>query len=58
MPYSPILAECPANQFGTSITLKKDGISSLININNNDWALYAGVEFGNENEYEKSADSV
>jgi xylan 1,4-beta-xylosidase len=46
--YSPILAECPANQFGTTISEKKNGISSLENIHNGDWALYAGVEFGND----------
>ena len=44
--YTPILSECPANQFGTSqFTLK--GISSLYNIHDGDWALYAGIEFGN-----------
>ena len=46
--YSPILAECPANQYGTIRTSISDGIYKLDSINNNDWALYAGVEFGNE----------
>jgi len=55
--YSPILAECPANQYGTTRTLTTSGLYVLDNIHNNDWALYAGVEFGN-NEYEKSADSI
>jgi len=55
--YSPILAECPANQFGTTRTFTTSGIYVLDNIQNNDWALYAGVEFGNK-EYEKSADSI
>lgn len=55
--YTPILAESPANQFGMSVSEKKDGISSLDNIHNDDWALYAGVEFGN-NEYLKKPDSV
>jgi xylan 1,4-beta-xylosidase len=55
--YTPILAECPANYFGTSLSAKKDGISSLDNIHNNDWALYAGVEFGND-EYQKKPDSL
>ncbi len=55
--YTPILAECPANQYGTSVTGLSGGIRSLDNIHNNDWALYAGVEFGNE-EYPRSADSV
>lgn len=45
--YTPILAECPANQFGTSKSTPSLGISVLDNIHNNDWALYAGVEFGN-----------
>jgi len=55
--YTPILAECPANQYGTSITAKKNGISSLDNIHNDDWVLYAGVEFGND-EYKKEPDSL
>lgn len=55
--YTPILAECPANQYGTSVSARINGISSLDNINNNDWALYAGVEFGND-EYLKHADSL
>jgi xylan 1,4-beta-xylosidase len=44
--YTPILAECPANQDGTSKTSAGSGISVLDNIHHNDWALYAGVEFG------------
>lgn len=55
--YTPILAECPANQFGMTKTLVATGISALDNIHQNDWALYAGVEFGNE-DYPISADSV
>jgi hypothetical protein len=55
--YTPILAECPANYYGTTVSTKKDGISSLDNIHDNDWALYAGVEFGND-EYQKSPDSL
>ncbi len=55
--YTPILAECPANQYGTSVSARSNGISSLDNINNNDWALYAGVEFGND-EYLKHPDSL
>jgi len=50
--YSPILAECPANQFGTIRSTKEDGIYRLDSIHANDWALYAGAEFGN-NEYLK-----
>ena len=55
--YTPILAECPANQYGAKVTPKQNGISSLTDINNNDWALYAGVEFGND-EYVKKPSSV
>jgi len=55
--YTPIIAECPANQFGTSISPGKDTIRSLDEIHNNDWALYAGVEFGN-NEYKMKPDSL
>lgn len=51
--YTPILAGTPANQYGTIQT----GTNSLDSIHNNDWALYAGVEFGN-NEYAKAADSI
>ncbi len=44
--WTPILAECPANQWGTTRTNAGDGISVLDNIHPNDWAMYAGVEFG------------
>jgi len=52
--YTPVLAECPANQFGTSKGTTIQGIAPLVSINNNDWALYAGVEFGNDNYPVKS----
>jgi xylan 1,4-beta-xylosidase len=55
--YTPILAECPANQFGTLATKGKNEIGSLDDINNNDWALYAGVEFGNK-EYKMKPSSI
>lgn len=55
--YTPILAECPANQFGTTKGPVSSGISALDNIHNNDWALYAGVEFGNT-DYKAAPDSV
>ena len=55
--YTPILAECPANQSGTSRTAIGLGNYALDNIHPNDWALYAGVEFGN-NDYPMSPDSV
>jgi xylan 1,4-beta-xylosidase len=55
--YTPILAECPANQFGTSKTSVEKGISSLDDIHNNDWALYAGVEFGGNSNYAKQPEN-
>jgi beta-xylosidase len=55
--YTPILAGCPANQSGTTSSLLSNGISVLSGIYNNDWALYAGVDFGN-NEYLKTPDSI
>ncbi|MBN1415201.1 MAG: family 43 glycosylhydrolase [Bacteroidales bacterium] len=51
--YTPILAECPANQSGTVRIPADQGISVLDDIHNNDWVMYAGVEFGN-NEYLKA----
>jgi xylan 1,4-beta-xylosidase len=50
--YTPIMAACPANQFGAYRTS-----SVLDSIHNNDWALYAGVEFGGNADYPKSPDS-
>ncbi len=55
--YTPILAECTANQYGTTKGAFNQGIRNLDNIHNNDWALYAGVEFG-EGDYYGKADSV
>ena len=55
--YTPILAECPANQFGTTIGGIVEGVRPLINIHSNDWALYAGVEFG-EGDYFDLPDSI
>lgn len=55
--YSDILAECPANQFGTSLATNRTPPNLLGSIHNDDWALYAGVEFGNS-EYQKSCDSL
>jgi xylan 1,4-beta-xylosidase len=49
--YTPILAECPANQYGTGKASAGSGISVLDNIHHNDWALYAGVEFGMDDKY-------
>ncbi|MFN8207945.1 MAG: family 43 glycosylhydrolase [Bacteroidales bacterium] len=55
--FTPILAECPANQFGTTRSSVSQGISNLDNIHVNDWALYAGVEFG-DGTYYATADSI
>jgi xylan 1,4-beta-xylosidase len=55
--YSPILAECPANQYGTASTTLSQGICLLDSIHNDDWALYAGVEFGNS-EYLKAPKAI
>jgi beta-xylosidase len=50
--YSNIAAQSPANHSGTLPTS-----TILRNINNDDWALYAGVEFGN-NDYQKTPVSI
>jgi xylan 1,4-beta-xylosidase len=55
--YTPILAECPANQYGTWRPTNADNIYQLDSIHNNDWALYAGVEFGND-EYLKAPKTI
>ena len=55
--YTSILAECPANQLGTKRSAQSGDTTVLDNIYNNNWAMYAGVEFGN-NDYHKSADSI
>jgi beta-xylosidase len=55
--YSPILAECPANQYGEMKKVFSNGITLLDDIHTNDWALYAGVEFGNK-DYDKISDKI
>ena len=55
--YSPILAECPANQYGEMKAVLSNGITLLDDIHTNDWALYAGVEFGNK-DYYKISDKI
>ncbi|OYV88069.1 MAG: hypothetical protein B7Z63_01375 [Ignavibacteriae bacterium 37-53-5] len=47
-----------SRQPGTSVSPSVNGISSLDNIVNGDWALYAGVEFGDSTEYVKQPDSL
>ncbi|MBN2105479.1 family 43 glycosylhydrolase [bacterium] len=54
--YSPINADSPANQYGTSRKYTSDGYV-LGDIHVNDWAMYAGVEFGNA-DYDKIPDSI
>jgi xylan 1,4-beta-xylosidase len=56
--YTPIMAASPANKYGTNVSQPFGGVSSLGNIVSGDWALYAGVEFGNSTEYEMHPDSV
>ena len=57
--YTPILANSPANQYGTGISRPDiNGVVSLTNIVNGDWAMYAGVEFGDSTEYPMQPDSV
>ncbi|MEO0292750.1 MAG: family 43 glycosylhydrolase [candidate division WOR-3 bacterium] len=51
--YTPMMAACPANQFGTYRRPQ-----FLDSIHNNDWALYAGVEFGGNSDYPKAPDSL
>ncbi len=55
--YTPILAQCPANQYGTTTSPAVGGISSL-SAHNNNWAMYAGVEFGGSTEYPMRPDSL
>ncbi|MBU0472966.1 MAG: family 43 glycosylhydrolase [Bacteroidetes bacterium] len=55
--YTQILAANPANQYGTTLFDSRYPPNSLTDIHNNDWALYASVEFGNNN-YQKHADSL
>ncbi|MBN1694138.1 family 43 glycosylhydrolase [candidate division WOR-3 bacterium] len=54
--YTEILAECPANQYGTSRKNTSQGYV-LSNIHADDWAMYAGVEFGGNADYPKAPDS-
>lgn len=62
--YTSILAECPANQFGTTRSASASGVSILDQIHIGDWAMYAGVEFGDMNypihlvSFEAAASSV
>ncbi len=55
--FTPILAECPANQSITPDQAGKNENAVLENITDNSWAMYAGVEFGNDG-YERNADTI
>jgi len=55
--YTPILAAYPANQYGTELLNNRYPPDGLASINNDDWAMYAGIEFGNNN-YQKGTDSL
>lgn len=56
--YTPIPADKPANQFETTFAVNRTtGESWLDDIHDNDWALYAGVEFGNS-DYVRELDSL
>jgi len=50
--YTNIAAQSPANYLGVS-----PGSTVLSGINNNDWAMFAGVEFGNK-DHQKFPDSL
>jgi xylan 1,4-beta-xylosidase len=57
--YTPILAECYTNQYGNSRTYSSGSKGYVLdNIHINDWAMYAGVEFGGTAEYDKIPDSL
>lgn len=54
--YTPISGECVANQLGAFRRFTRQGYV-LDNIHDQDWAMYAGIEFGNA-EYDKKPDSL
>jgi xylan 1,4-beta-xylosidase len=57
--YSAISAECYTNQSGNSRTYSNSAKGYVLdNIHVNDWAMYAGVEFGGNEEYDKIPDSL
>ena len=55
--YTAIRADSPANQLGTSRRYVRGAEYVLGNIHNDDWAMYAGVDFGNA-DYDKRPDSL
>jgi xylan 1,4-beta-xylosidase len=54
--YTPIAADCPANQYGATASAGTSGTGTL-ETHVGDWALYAGVEFGRP-DYPKQPDSL
>lgn len=55
--YTNINAASPADQFGARIMINRYPPNLLSQIDNNDWAMYAGVELGSE-DYPVIADSI
>ncbi|UCD37973.1 MAG: family 43 glycosylhydrolase [Fidelibacterota bacterium] len=51
--YSPILAQPAADQYGTLRVVSGTAPAYLDSIHNDDWTLYAGVEFGGRDYYKK-----
>jgi len=51
--YTDIIAQNPVNSYGVS-----HGSTYLGNISNDDWAMYAGIEFGNDADYLKTPVSI
>ena len=51
--YSTIKAQPCANQYGTLRMVNGTATAYLDSIDNNDWAMYAGVEFGGKDYYKK-----
>ncbi len=56
--YTSVLADCPANQSGTTRTALGGDTTVLDDIYDVNWAMYAGVEFGGNGIYQKSPDSI
>ena len=55
--YSPIIADSPTNQSGVARKYTRDQGYVLGNINVDDWAMYAGLEFGSP-DYAKIPDRI
>ena len=55
--YTPISASNPTNRYKVMSITNAKPPNTLALINNDDWVMYAGVEFGND-DYQKHADSI